>query len=483
MSGWSKSGLLLSATVGLILSMLVAPAPDATAVTYGREVISPSSSAAWVVPIYWGRVNKKSQMICTGSLIDQQYVLTAAHCLFGLEDGTFSVQVGGDRLDQGRRIFVDGWWLNGRYSDSRFVNDVAILHLLEPANVAPVASLATSRKVPAKMRIYGWGLDQNGRLPGNLMYANVNRQIKTAKRAFGWSFKKRLMIAAGRVIKREGWVYAGGCNGDSGGPLVAPNSTTILGITAFGTKGCDVSAPTVFTKVAYYRNDITRGMQSALRMAQVDSQAPPQPTAPPTITGTVAEGGTATCTPGTWIGSVKQFTFDWTLGDYDDATGQSVTLGSGSAGETLTCTVTAVGSRGRTGKASASVVVSTAGSTEPGNANPTVSWSSPVAGSTITKDGVLTASASTSGSAYINQACLTINGQVPAGDYAYSYGLSAATWDGSTGCWTRNSASMNDLSIQLDPTGWTNGDYTFAWTVTDNNNRVSTTASRTFKKK
>ena len=72
MSGWSKSGLLLSATVGLILSMLVAPAPDATAVTYGREVISPSSSAAWVVPLYWGRVNKPSQMICTGSLIEQK---------------------------------------------------------------------------------------------------------------------------------------------------------------------------------------------------------------------------------------------------------------------------------------------------------------------------------------------------------------------------------------------------------------------------
>ena len=465
----------------LLSSLLALPAPSADAVTYGDDVVSPSTAAPWVVPIYWGPINRKSQQICTGSLIEQQYVLTAAHCISDLEDGTFSVQVGGDRLGQGRRIYADGWWLNGRYSQRRYVNDIGILHLVEPANISPLATPSRSRKVPAKMRIYGWGLDQNGRQSGNLMYANLNRQIKTAKRAFGPLFKKRLMVAAGRKIKREG-VYAGGCNGDSGGPLVNRTSNTIVGITAFGTRDCDVSAPTIFTKVGYYGKDIARGKQASLRMAQTDNQAPPRPTAPPSITGTVAAGGTVTCNPGTWLGVPKRFEFEWTIDTHDlDTTTPTLALDEDWAGRTVTCTVTAVGSLGRTGKSSVSAAISTAGNPEPGNTNPTVSWSSPANGTTITKDTSLVATTSAAGSADVTKACLTINGDIPAQNYAYSGDLTYGSYNSGTGCWTNN-YGMGTLTLRIDTTPWTNGNYTFAWTVTDNNNRTSTTASRTFAK-
>ena len=463
----------------LLLSLLLI-APPATAVTYGGEVGSPSSSRPWVVPIYWGKINKASQQICTGSLIDQQVVLTAAHCIDGLEKGTFSIQVGADRLDQGRRIYADGWWINPRYSRARYVNDVALLHLVEPANVSSLGRLATARKVPSKMRIYGWGVDQNGRQSGALMYANLNRQTKTAKRAFGPSYNKTTMVAAGRKIKREG-VYAGGCNGDSGGPLVAGTSSRIVGVTAFGALGCDVSVPTVFSKVSYYGKDIARGIGSAVRMAQTNSQAPPRPISGPTITGNVAAGGTAACAPGSWLGVPRSYSYQWTLDGHglSDRT-DTLELDSDTAGQTLTCTVTATGSQGRTGKATTSSIVSTKGSTTPGNSNPTVTWSSPSAGSTITHSTQLQASASASGTASVAKACLTINGQAPTENHA-DYPLSYVTWHPDTGCWQGNNPA-NDLKISVDPTGWTNGDYTFAWTVTDSNGRTSTTASRTFRK-
>ena len=114
------------------------------------------------------------------------------------------------------------------------------------------------------------------------------------------------------------------------------------------------------------------------------------------------------------------------------------------------------------------------------NTNPVVSWSSPAAGSTIAYDTDLFATTSAAGTAKVTRACLTINGQVPAQDYARP-GYSPGTYDGN-GCWT-NTDRIYNMTLRVDTTGWSNGDYTFAWTVTDSNNRVSATASRTFKKK
>ena len=154
--------------LALVGSLLLTAVKPADAVTYGDNMVLPSSTAPWVVPIYWGKINKKSQQICTGSLIAQQFVLTAAHCLDGLENGTFSVQVGGDRLGTGTRIYVDGWWMNGRYSRKRYINDVAVLHLVQPANIGQLAALPTSKRAPGKMRIYGWGCRASDFVAGRL---------------------------------------------------------------------------------------------------------------------------------------------------------------------------------------------------------------------------------------------------------------------------------------------------------------------------
>ena len=154
--------------IALLLSVFITAPKPTSAVTYGDNMVTPSSTTPWVVPIYRGRINKKSQQICTGSLIAQQFVLTAAHCLDGLENGTFSVQVGGDRLGTGTRIYVDGWWMNGRYSRKRYINDVAVLHLVQPANIGQLAALPTSKRAPGKMRIYGWGCRASDFVAGRL---------------------------------------------------------------------------------------------------------------------------------------------------------------------------------------------------------------------------------------------------------------------------------------------------------------------------
>ena len=117
------------------------------------------------------------------------------------------------------------------------------------------------------------------------------------------------------------------------------------------------------------------------------------------------------------------------------------------------------------------------------NTVPTVLWSSPPEGATVSGSKYLAATAAASGTAEVTRACLTINGQVPAADYSDSYtDLDDAYYDSGKGCWTSTSA-LDYLDLRVDFTPWTNGNYTFAWTVTDSNGRTGVTASRTVVKR
>ena len=68
------------------------------------------------------------------------------------------------------------------------------------------------------------------------------------------------MIGAGRYFPDE-ILYGGGCTGDSGGPLYMGASRTIIGLTAFGARGCTVYKPTIFTRVDFYTAAIINGIQ------------------------------------------------------------------------------------------------------------------------------------------------------------------------------------------------------------------------------
>jgi secreted trypsin-like serine protease len=69
----------------LLVSSLV-PTP-AAAVTYGDFVDSPQIQYPEVVPVWAGG------SLCTGTLIEQQIVLTAAHCVYS-NPGPIQVAVG-----------------------------------------------------------------------------------------------------------------------------------------------------------------------------------------------------------------------------------------------------------------------------------------------------------------------------------------------------------------------------------------------------
>lgn len=287
----------------LVLIFAFLPLP-ASAVTYGDFVDSPHIQYPEVVPVW------ASGSLCTGTLIEQQIVLTAAHCVYG-KPGPIQVAVGGSTLNSGRLIDVTATWYHPRYDAAFIQNDIALLYLKEAAGVSRLASLPSpTAKKPKNFTLAGWGDDQNGRLTGNLSAINLNDHSTVAAKVFRASYNPRTMIGAGRYFADEA-LYGGGCEGDSGGPLYkGRNGSTriVMGVTSWGAEGCVRYKPTIFTWVGYYVPEL-RAAMTAVRNRAAQSPLPtgratparvgPTTTSVATTTTTIRSSTTTTIRPST----------------------------------------------------------------------------------------------------------------------------------------------------------------------------------------
>ncbi len=235
----------------------------------------------WVVTIHNTFEGDRDQHVCTGALIDDFTVITAAHCLIAVaNDDWVLVQGRVDSADRGRVLTPFDTKIHPDYDPITSKNDIAIVYLYYPAYSSSHLKLAgeNSKLLQGKLWLYGWGTNEFGEITDQLRQAPQQAAPKSAINDYFKSYDPQTQIAM-RWFDRAKSAYAGACQGDSGGPLVKKigKINYLTGIVSYGSNQCSTAAPTVYTKISQFRNWIneTRLASKAKHASEIKISANP----------------------------------------------------------------------------------------------------------------------------------------------------------------------------------------------------------------
>jgi len=229
-------------------------------------------------------------LMCGGSLVAPDVVVTAGHCCDGMSASQLGVEVGSHELyseDPDQEAFaVREVKLHENYNSNNINNDICLLFLdgeadFSSPNIGPIA-LPTSGEEYAEGTeciVSGWGTTSaGGSLASTLQKVTVPVVSDDHCRdSYGQSDITDSMICAG--LDQGG---KDSCQGDSGGPFMCGNQ--LSGIVSWGYGCAEAGYPGVYTQTSYFIDWIMENADLGPPPTTTTTQAPTEEPTVPTTT-------------------------------------------------------------------------------------------------------------------------------------------------------------------------------------------------------
>ncbi|XP_035383035.1 enteropeptidase [Electrophorus electricus] len=213
----------------------------------------------WMVSLKW-----QGRHVCGAALIDREWLVTAAHCVYGKNihlsywEAVLGVHTqNNDETSERQTHLVDQVIMNQLYNRETKDADIALMHLKTQVNftdyIQPICLPVPKQQFEPgrKCVIAGWGYLTEGGSVANILQQAVLPILSRAQ-CQEWLPEYDIterMVCAGYA---EGGIDS--CKGDSGGPLMCEedNHWVLVGVTAFG-KGCgQPQRPGAYARVSQF---------------------------------------------------------------------------------------------------------------------------------------------------------------------------------------------------------------------------------------
>lgn len=247
-----------------------------------------------------------SNYACGGSIIANQWVVTAAHCLNASSDDGIYVEAGPanvhvysgngniSNLNALDRYAVNDVQVHNSYNNASSINDIALLRLASSIK-APAAAIATlqtplqtdldneaNNGVMNNLVLTGWGRTSTDRQMATDILQKIElNAVSDNICADRWNLTGRQNFA--QLYLCADAIDRGACSGDSGGPLVWQDKQRaqdpdrgyrLAGIVSFGSASqcADNSVPDVYTQVSSYQTWIASTIGGYVQPSSTFSQ-------------------------------------------------------------------------------------------------------------------------------------------------------------------------------------------------------------------